>query len=149
MTRPALVRCALALLVLTLTGCGLSRADLSQKAPYGPSHNRSVPILTNEQPGGMYTVLAIYEDARPRERPSTLGLEGVARDIGADAILALQIYSHTERRKNFFGGGVATTQSSGPQGSTTTTETVPEYSDVKFYRYTYRFIRTATAGNTP
>lgn len=70
------------------------------------------------------------------------------RVSGADAILALQIYSHTEHRKNFFCGGVATTQSSGPQGSTTTTETVPEYSDVKFYRYTYRFIRTATAGNT-
>lgn len=149
MTSPVYVRCALALLVLTLTGCGLSRADVTQKAPYGPSHDRSVPVLIDEQPTGMYTVLAVYQDPRPRERPSTMGLEGLAQDIGADAIIASKAYSHTERRKNFFGGGVATTQTSGPQGSTTTTETVPEHSDVLLYRYSYRFIRTSTAGSNP
>lgn len=139
----------LALLALVMAGCGLSRADITQKAPYGSSHSRSVPILVDEQPAGMYTVLAVYQDPRPRERPSTLGLEGVAQDIGADAILASKTYSHTERRKNFFGGGVATTQTSGPQSSTTTTETVPEFSDVKFYRFNYRFIRTAANGSAP
>jgi len=149
MVRSIIPICSLALLALVLAGCGLGRADITQKAPYGPSHSRSVPILVDEQPSGMYTVLAVYQDPRPRERPSTMGLEGVAQGIGADSVLATQTYSHTERRKNFFGGGVATTQTSGPQGSTTTTETVPEYSDVKFYCYSYRFIRTATTGNAP
>jgi len=133
--RPVLVRCVIALLVLALTGCGLSRADLTQKEPYGPSHDRPVPILVDEQHAGMYTVLAIYQDPRPRERPSTMGLEGIARDIGADAVLAVTSYSHTERRNNFFGGGVATTQNSGPNGTTTTTETVPVFEVVKFYIY--------------
>lgn len=149
MVRSLILIGVLALLALVVTGCGLGRADLTQKAPYGPSHSRSVPILVDEKPSGMYTVLAVYQDPRPRERSSTLGLEGVAQDIGADAILASKTYSHTERRKNFFGGGVATTQTSGPQGSTTTSETVPEFSDVKFYRFSYRFIRTVADGSNP